>query len=263
MKPQTFCWGLSLFSLGGALLALGLSVCNKRLEHTGLVTLSFSALCALAAAIALPLELISLAYKRRDQWPSRSRMALSIPVWLLAVGVMILARSLFFVESSRRSTVQRVKADQRTVAVAIESYYLDTKSYPGWSLDQTQNAHGLRLQGSGNALQKIPTFRVRYGNQALSLTTPVAYLSADIPDFFAPVKGASFAYWTNVDAQRTTATGYIIWSPGPDGGYDITIDNVARLYDPAGPVPSSALLNLTYDPSNGTQSAGDIYRTKQ
>src|SRR5215210_3826948 len=37
-----------------------------------------------------------------------------------------------FLEAQTRSKVSRVKADQRSLATAIEAYYVDNNSYPAW-----------------------------------------------------------------------------------------------------------------------------------
>jgi hypothetical protein len=46
----------------------------------------------------------------------------SSPSWLLCRAELL--------EAQTRSRVARVQADQRTIAVAIESYYVDCSSYP-------------------------------------------------------------------------------------------------------------------------------------
>jgi len=54
-----------------------------------------------------------------------------------------------------------------------------------------------------------------------------------------------------------TDTGWIITSPGPDGIYSIVPGEILR------GVPGTTetrLLHLTYDPTNGTVSPGDIWR---
>lgn len=64
------------------------------------------------------------------------------------------------------------------------------------------------------------------------------------------------------DSTSTTISGYIIWSCGPDEHYDLTGENIARVYSPEMLGPSTSLRQLTYDPSNGANSGGDIYRAK-
>jgi hypothetical protein len=58
----------------------------------------------------------------------------------------------------------------------------------------------------------------------------------------------------------------IHWSVGPDGDYALPrkggfVD--PEVYDPDKAAPSENLMNLTYDPTNGAESDGDIWRAKQ
>lgn len=90
---------------------------------------------------------------------------------------------------------------------------------------------------------------------------PVAYITGLFADPFS-VKGAPFAYYCVNDPNG--ASGWILWSPSPDGVYDMDIDAVKKYYDPKIPLPSAELLSLsTYDPTNGYYSSGDVYRVKQ
>ena len=90
---------------------------------------------------------------------------------------------------------------------------------------------------------------------------PVAYITGLFADPFS-VKGAPFAYYCVNDPNG--ASGWILWSPSPDGVYDMDIDAVKKYYAPKIPLPSAELLSLsTYDPTNGYYSSGDVYRVKQ
>ncbi len=65
--------------------------------------------------------------------------------------------------------------------------------------------------------------------------------------------GATFGYWRNDEG-----TGWILFSPGPDGVYDIV---PWEDYDPANH-PTPALIEKSYDPTNGTYTRGDLWRVK-
>lgn len=62
--------------------------------------------------------------------------------------------------------------------------------------------------------------------------------------------------------------GWVLVSAGPDGDYDIAGE--WDVYDPSQPQPSARLLGgtnrsgsaITYDPTNGTISDGDIWHVK-
>ena len=54
--------------------------------------------------------------------------------------------------------------------------------------------------------------------------------------------------------------GWIMISPGPDCKFDI---DPAKCYDGNIPQPSELLIRMSYDPTNGTVSPGDVWRVKQ
>lgn len=130
------------------------------------------------------------------------------------------------------------------MSVAINSYSVDHGSFPAWSAEPARNAFGDKAR-KNPILAHRPTF-------ATSLTTPIAYITQYYSDPCAPVKGATFCYWTR------NAGGYMLWSPGPDGKYDLTLDNIAKACDFT-TTPTALLRQLTYDPTNGIDSGGDIY----
>lgn len=71
-----------------------------------------------------------------------------------------------FLEAQTRAKVSRVRADQRSLATAIESYYIDYNRYP-LSVDKTTDATW------------SPRIRAY-----TALTTPVAYITSAFPDAF-------------------------------------------------------------------------------
>jgi hypothetical protein len=129
----------------------------------------------------------------------------------------------------------------------------------------------------------MPTFRIKTdsADKLMTLTTPISYITSFFTDPFADTKGAAFAY---SPTPLGYGTGWILWSYGPDVdenayqnatypiGGDIKVDapiagwtvQVAETYyNAGGTVPSGDLLLLTYDPTNGTTSNGDVWRVKQ
>ena len=109
---------------------------------------------------------------------------------------------------------------------------------------------------SGNPhLDKMSTFRRYEPGGAVTITTPIAYLLGYSRDSFEVKQGPvdTFAYFS-------TANGWILSSPGPDGDFDIVLENA---YNPSISQPSRELIALAYDPTNGTISDGDIFRVKQ
>lgn len=166
-----------------------------------------------------------------------------------------------FLEAQVRSKVASMKANMRTVTTALEAYAVDNSRYPmtTWSTNGTWKAE--------------ERWKVFPGK----LTSPVAYLTADtsmkdvfraahkftselaneimyLPsDFYKPPYSANDASY---GAQVSRYGLWVLRSAGPDtyyqnyqgknGDYDIGGWNLA-----------------SYDPSNGSVSAGDIYRSQK
>ncbi|NUP88654.1 MAG: hypothetical protein HUU25_02405 [Candidatus Sumerlaeia bacterium] len=154
-----------------------------------------------------------------------------------------------------REAVSRIRADMRAMATAIESYYVDCNAYPAWvSADSSESI----VQGN-SVLAAMPTFRrgiLPPGGRCvipLTLTTPIAYITSLVPDPFNPDVPSTFAYYTD-------GPGWILLSPGPDGDFDV---NPRTVYKSELAQPSAELLVLSYDPTNGTISDGDLWRVRQ
>jgi len=200
-----------------------------------------------------------------------------------------------FLEAQVRSKVSRSKTDMRTMATALEAYFVDNNTYAGSATDVTGT--GLTVNsmlqppavGLGGAAGRLThtTYRpVAADGMGLVLTTPIAYIGSYPRDPFADTKGSTFGYFNAADI------GWIEWSYGPD--IDETPDNgqiqsklvtlpwapvvfdgppvmtFESIYNPYQSNPSLELMcgviNLnayTYDPTNGTNSLGDIWRVKE
>jgi len=104
------------------------------------------------------------------------------------------------------------------------------------------------------------------------------YIASYPVDRYCADRGATYVYWSTFPGEpnikvlyRETPVGGVGWitvSPGPDGDYDVS--GSYHVYNPAVPQPSIQLLtgtnakgaSLTYDPTNGLISDGDIWRVK-
>lgn len=144
-------------------------------------------------------------------------------------------------EAQTRSKVSRAKADMRAIAGALEAYYVDNNKYPPSAV--------------------VPRFQ-----RLIPLTTPVAYISTVPLDVFKTKDSGAgpwrslgnFAYGARPIDQESL---WALASDGPDlrpnheriefyPGYSNTIwEN-----------PASGFDYIRYDPTNGTVSAGDIWR---
>jgi len=144
-------------------------------------------------------------------------------------------------EAQTRSKVARAKADMRTIATALETYQGDYNRYPPSTL--------------------IPRFA-----RLIPLTTPVAYLSSVPPDVFKSKDNdpGPFRVHGNFDYGARPIGKESIWaltSDGPDRRRNnIRIDFYPGWSEDIWENPSSGLDYIRYDPTNGTVSAGDIWR---
>ena len=162
-----------------------------------------------------------------------------------------------FLEAQTRSKVSRVKADMRSMATALEAYYVDSNAYP----------RSYRLVGET---------RTFINSQ---LTTPIAYITSVFPDPFnisdADPDNRVFPYWgpdyieagkgwmdtalmevlpnvaDGADGELSLYDFWILMSFSPDQDFDVL--------DPGGPGWYNIIQK--YDPTNGTVSDGDVFRT--
>ena len=139
----------------------------------------------------------------------------------------------------------------------------------------------------------MPTFRRKANafDKLHTMTTPIAYLTSFMNDIFADTRTASYNYSTpSVTLPGYVRLGgYILWSYGPDGDQEIPTQDVGNRtvsIDQGGDiivagedgslrvetffyapnlfaVPSLHLNIVTYDPTNGTESSGDVWRARQ
>ncbi len=184
------------------------------------------------------------------------RSAFTLIELLIVVAIIAILAAIAvpnFLEAQTRAKVSRAKADLRTSATALESYYVDSNAYP-------------------TAAQVIS-----------ALTTPIAYLTnASTRDPFGvgrpipPFPPDVYAY-TNLNedrwimnipllvpgqgAQRILGLNWINISRGPDNDLEIEDPNAGFQATPVslgiffnGIITS----NSYYDPTNGTVSNGDI-----
>ena len=170
---------------------------------------------------------------------------LLIVVLILAILAAIALPN--FLEFQTRAKVARVKTDLRTLATALEAYHADHNAYP-------------------------PSMANQMHWKLKPLSTPIAYIeSAYVEDPF-PEHHWLFLddriYYSYHGRRRNGSTAWqdvheVMWwmllSPGPDLDFVSIGATLTRYRDN----PDSELDNILgniYDPTNGTVSAGDIYR---
>lgn len=204
-----------------------------------------------------------------------------------------------FLEAQTRAKIARVQSDQRTYSTALETYYIDNNSYPVYYSTDMKSGTGFayatvptNVKNFNAAIKAaasqpetpestIPSFAVSTAGNgvAVGLTTPVSYLNTYPADAFANYKGATFGYVQG-------SAGFIVFSPGADGVYDLDdVNNGAAevIVNGGQSLPSPYLLTgpstsapkptqpagaptagtaFTYDATNGTASSGDVYKVK-
>lgn len=173
-----------------------------------------------------------------------------------------------FLEAQTRAKVSRIKNDQRVLATALETYMLDHNRYPPrYKYPNPDESGRTVLRGLGDVERRAEDMRV--------LTTPVSYLSSlpvdifethvappnNIIDYYEPVLvHLAGNRWSSGSEYRRGKQasfwgGWGLMSVGPDRVLGTT--NTMGNY----PVRTSAVHYwLTYDPTNGTISTGNIYR---
>jgi prepilin-type N-terminal cleavage/methylation domain-containing protein len=205
-----------------------------------------------------------------------------------------------FVQARTRSNISRVASDMRSIAVALESYRADNPGYPIGTSDPNKMLSNIvealgPLAAGFSSLQVTGADGEVAGLNFHTLTTPISYISGMPPDPFSGFESMEipFAYRNAED----TRLGWILTSAGPDrdllenGGKgsrkifnplstaadqgtpprlgDINEAAVIDMLEGTGPYNGDQrhrfwnyLSDLTYDPTNGAISQGDIARVK-
>jgi type II secretory pathway pseudopilin PulG len=185
-----------------------------------------------------------------------------------------------FLEAQVRSKVARAQADMRSLATAVESYAVDNNTYP------IRNSNWNNPNVSKSV---VPPFREKISDPNFpdarigmrGLTTPIAYITSLPSDPFHegarelartdPFASDALDYWdrlqsdaflTNVNLANSTGRGkgWLMYSVGPDRVLGNSINNQGQ-YPPSRPGTFNTFV-FFYDPTNGTVSPGNIYRSQ-
>lgn len=199
--------------------------------------------------------------------PVRARAFTLIELLIVVAIIAILAAIAIpnMLEAQVRSKVSRVKADQRSLATALEAYRVD---YTGYILGPA------KLTALGIPWSTQRDLGVRW--RLVALTTPVGYMSS-LP---------TTPFWTK---RYRHSDGYLEFNYNLGSTYD-TVGGPNTWYNNIGPMMAGARYNVTewhlrdagpdftfnnqgpletgdnvtnlmpYDPTNGTVSIGDIWR---
>jgi prepilin-type N-terminal cleavage/methylation domain-containing protein len=171
-----------------------------------------------------------------------------------------------FLEAQVRSKVSRAKADMRSVATGLEAYFVDNNRYP------PPVEFGLPyVWGETN----MPPYMMKTSSY---LTTPLSYLTSLPGDVFysgrpyadppPPLPSSIFARFFYVNVQYLRGGPSFVGSPfevaSINGGiwmlFSVGPDKDEFNRGNPGP-PADDRLFRDYDPTNGTVSLGNIFRT--
>ncbi|MCA9427789.1 MAG: hypothetical protein KC994_22105, partial [Candidatus Omnitrophica bacterium] len=149
-----------------------------------------------------------------------------------------------------RARVTAAKADLRTVGIAMETYFLDFDMYPP---------------------DHDPSTLTVGENGLFYLTSPLQYLTELPEDLFNTGSsglndagdevrwyemGSTGVPWVIAQIAKPNVNAYAMYSTGPDGNEDFS-DNDNWPLGTSPPCPNG-MGYLTYSPTNGTKSVGDI-----
>jgi type II secretion system protein G len=203
--------------------------------------------------------------------PAR-RQAFTLIELLIVVAIIAILAAIAvpnFLEAQTRSKIARVKADMRTLATAIESYRVDNSTYPPGAAGTTNPPH----PSQGYTMLIKP---VQY-------TTTIPFDPFDVTDndgyeFATGRVGVSRAGRTRNEMRPAIPVDiFILESIGADG-IDDTYNNNSTvawaslgIQAGTGEFPMRAwrgqeggtpalIIDLVYDPTNGTLSTGGIWR---
>ncbi len=190
------------------------------------------------------------------------RKAFTLIELLIVVAIIAILAAIAvpnFLEAQTRSKVSRVKADVRSLATAIEAYAVDFNKYPfdldsrGWPWYITDVISTPIAYMTTASLLEDP-FRAKEPLGAARRFRYINYEANLAPGWVpSPFPGPFFNRWVGTVPQAQVQDGieeFGIWkitSAGPD----FTAN------------PSFFTNELTYDPTNGTVSNGDIIRSQK
>jgi hypothetical protein len=179
------------------------------------------------------------------------RISLWICLGLLAVFLIQFAMH-FGAPANESRTGRKIRAtyaDMRQIATALEAYRVELGAYPPWALGEN----------SINGSHQLPSFSTEWARYFTRLPSSIGFTSGYLPNglFRDPfAKGdKTFSYYSANDS-------WIIWGLGPDRKPDIFFDTI-KDKDLASFATFNEMQHHVYTGTNGTRSAGDIFRMSE
>jgi hypothetical protein len=172
-------------------------------------------------------------------------------------------------EPQWRSKVSRVRSDMRSLRVALAEYQTHYQQFPPPLIEPQDGVFDLHLLDAnlfGSSSESV-TLGQRDAFRAIEWRTMPTWVADAI--FFPYFLGSPYHYhypvarepavW-NVIQYALVGSEYVLWSRGPDGRFEPQFLDTIRSQAAGLTTATAALFNLTYDPTNGTVSSGDLYR---
>ncbi len=198
-------------------------------------------------------------YNFEDDGPKGLNLACLIPVIIVTCLLVFVFAAPVFIPNifwpETRPSVSTANAEMRNMAVSMESYYIDYGQYP------------FPASGASWAVVSGATTEALVGYTPHSLTTPVVHISSLPDDPFNssatqnPNIPSSYCY----RYATTPATCWILCSNGPDQDIDMPLKRYVDLNDCGCDITKFLSQYggpaIEYDPTNGSNSNGDIIRT--
>lgn len=210
---------------------------------------------------------------------TRRPMGFTLIELLIVVAIIAILAAIAvpnFLEAQTRAKVSRARADIRSIATALEAYFVDNNKYPptpfvgpGASVLRvvpTRLSTPISYISTANLLDPFVSANVS-DFQVFTPSGTIMTYSGDAPDpeGFDPLAGQRYYYAPNLDARRSATVQQALlaaqaieglWSLasyGPNRKRDFFTTNL----------PGNPSVLVPYDPSNGTISDGDIVRTQK
>lgn len=215
------------------------------------------------------------------QYKGFTLIELLIVVAIIAILAAIAVPN--FLEAQTRAKVSRVQADLRSMVTAIETYRIDHGKAPA---DYNYPTYDKPKPMPGSDLSQVtgilhPGYRDVGGRPKVGLSTPVSYISNPwIQDPFVGKSGGNIEFeqqvysynpivklwdrpdpthYSNRPGYRDYYGEYRLGSIGPDRSWYNVVGAEREESKPF----STYRHSMPYDPSNGTLSVGNIWRSQK
>ena len=141
-------------------------------------------------------------------------------------------------EMQYRVKTSRAKSDMRNLAVSINQYYIDNQQLP----EPERSLPDFKKTADR---EKINGIKLTFVPQHIK-----GEFEAELRDVFSIKKELPYAYYHDKE-------GFVLFSPGADEKYQLTPEIFSQLKQSH---VTADVANVTYDPTNGSYSYGDVYR---